>query len=329
MFSSKSVRKDIGESEAKSYLSEEGIVFDSEERSYSADRLSRAHKESVAYTSFLGTVFHKERQEEDLEKAAEEQNADSSLPVNDKDKECLDKEHGAFNEESAVRPSLNERAPGLGTLGYSNGIAQQSIERAEKLLEQSRIEAERIREEARAEGFRQGVMEGRESGYQQISEELRQQWSEELDSFYKDCALALGNIEELKRRRLSRYLDELKDISIAVAEKVIHVSLKSSGEVIRKMILNEAEKLRKTSWLKIYIDKAEYEMLLETDSAIATELSGVSRNIRFVISEKSDIGKLIMETPDEIVDLSIGTQMENLRTGLSQLEPREEQENTD
>ena len=105
-------------------------------------------------------------------------------------------------------------------------------------------------------------------------------------------------------------MDELKDVAIAVAEKVIHVSLRSSGEVIRRMIVKEAERIKKTDWLKIHIDRLDYEML-------------VSDNIKFVIVEKEEPGTLILETQEEIVDAGIDTQMETLRERLGHLDSQE------
>ena len=88
-------------------------------------------------------------------------------------------------------------------------------------------------------------------------------------------------------------------------------------------ILKEAERIKKTAWLKIHIDRLDYEMLVETDGDVANELSQISDNIKFVIVEKEEPGKLIMETPDEIVDASIDTQMENLRERLGRLDAQE------
>lgn len=56
---------------------------------------------------------------------------------------------------------------------------------------------------------------------------------------------AIASAEEAKEKSLNKYLDELKDCAIAVGEKVIHISLKSSGDVIKRMILAETEKLKK------------------------------------------------------------------------------------
>ncbi len=75
--------------------------------------------------------------------------------------------------------------------------------------------------------------------------------------------------------------------------------------------------------MKLHIDRLDYEMLIATDSDIASELAQVSDNIKFVIVEKEEPGTLIMETQEEIVDAGIATQMENLRERLGHLDTQE------
>ncbi len=116
---------------------------------------------------------------------------------------------------------------------------------------------------------------------------------------------------------IDKYLNELKDIAIAVAEKVIHVSLASSGEVIKRMITNEVEKRKKTAWMKIYIDQQDYDMLVQCDGDVATDLARISDNIRFVVVDNEKAGHTIIETPEEITDISVDTQMTNLKEKLS------------
>ena len=102
----------------------------------------------------------------------------------------------------------------------------------------------------------------------------------------------------------------------AHAEKVIHISLKSSGEVIKHMIISATEKLKKTAWVKIYIDKYDYDMMMEADAGVVDELSRLSDNIKFIVMDKEDRGSCIVEMPEEIVDVSVSTQMGNIRDML-------------
>ena len=105
----------------------------------------------------------------------------------------------------------------------------------------------------------------------------------------------------------------MKDCAIAIGEKVIQISLRSSGEVIRQMIISATEKLKKTAWVKIYIDKNDYDMMMEADADIIDELSHLSDNIKFIVMDKEENGNCIIEMPEEIVDVSVSTQMENIR----------------
>ena len=79
-------------------------------------------------------------------------------------------------------------------------------------------------------------------------------------------------INKEKEKCLREYLEELKDIAVAVAEKVIHISLRSSGSVISRMIEAETEKLQKMDWVKIYMEKEDYETMVQADGHLAEKL---------------------------------------------------------
>ena len=140
---------------------------------------------------------------------------------------------------------------------------------------------------------------------------------DELYYLEREIRQAVESVKEAKKRCLNTYLDELKDCAIAVAEKVIHISLKSSGEVIRQMIIAATEKLDKSAWVKIYIDRTDYEMLMQADSDLLSELSHLSDNIKFVVMDQEEEGSCIIERPDEILDLSVNSQIENIKDILA------------
>ena len=120
-------------------------------------------------------------------------------------------------------------------------------------------------------------------------------------------------MDTARKNCLHTYLEELKDCAIAIGEKVIHISLRSSGEVIKQMIISATEKLKKTAWVKIYMDKYDYDMMMEADAGVIDELSHLSDNIKFIVMDKEDRGSCIIEMPEEIVDVSVNTQIENIK----------------
>ena len=219
--------------------------------------------------------------------------------------------------EERTFPEKKEEDP------YQETLLHLALEKAQRIIDTAEKEAERIKKDAEEEGYKKGFHEGYEKGKEEAEERIFSEHAADLESFRQDLNRSLRTVEDAKTERLYRYMDELKDVAIAVAEKVIHVSLRSSGEVIRRMIVKEAERIKKTTWLKIHIDRLDYEMLVETDSDVASELSQVSDNIKFVIVEKEEPGTLILETQEEIVDAGIDTQMETLRERLGHLDSQE------
>lgn len=194
-----------------------------------------------------------------------------------------------------------------------NRILDEARQDAVRILDQARQEAEELRERAAQEGRREGYAEGYEEGRQKAEEEFRDEIEEHLHEFREDMKKALDAVDTARQNCLHTYLEELKDCAIAIGEKVIHISLRSSGEVIKQMIISATEKLKKTAWVKIYMDKYDYDMMMEADAGVIDELSHLSDNIKFIVMDKEDRGSCIIEMPEEIVDVSVNTQIENIK----------------
>lgn len=190
---------------------------------------------------------------------------------------------------------------------------------AEGIVEEAREEAKHLIDDAVGRGYQDGYEKGFAEGTERAREEYRTELEQELTGFKADMETALNSVASAKENCLRAYLDELKDCSIAVAEKVIHISLKSSGEIIKRMIVSATEKLKKTAWVKIYMNKVDYEMIMEADLNVIDELSRLSDNIKFIVMDKENRGNCIIEMPEEIVDISVDTQLENIREILENI----------
>ena len=187
-----------------------------------------------------------------------------------------------------------------------NKEAKEALEEArreaEAILEQARSDAREEFERASREGHEEGFKEGYKEGHEKGETFCREAFQERMES-----------VEAAKEKCVRTYLDELKDCAIAIGEKVIHISLRSSGEVIKQMIVAATEKLKKTAWVKIYIDKCDYDLMMEADADILDQLSHLSDNIKFIVMDKEERGNCIIEMPEEIVDVSVNTQIENIK----------------
>lgn len=197
---------------------------------------------------------------------------------------------------------------------------QKKIQKAETILNTARAEAEKIKEEAFSEGKQEGYEAGYKDGEAKAYADHRQTYEAELDGLRQEIFALIRDMGNKKDKVLEKYMDDLKDIALAVAEKIIHTSLKSSSEIIKRMIISNTEKLKKTSWAKIYIGKEEPGISIQGDSEFIRELSKLSDNVKIVVMEEEP-GTCIIELPSEIIDLSTGTQLENIRGILENARP--------
>ena len=202
------------------------------------------------------------------------------------------------------------------------------LRQAEEALEDARIKAEEMiqdaqegihqaEEDARNRGYEEGYQNGHNQGHQEAYQDMTRKMEEELDGLRNQMRQIIDSVTEEKEKVLERYLDDLKRICLAVSEKIIQTSLRSSGEVIKRMIVAATDKIKKTQWAKIYISKQDSEMLVKGDTQLLKEMAHLTDNLKVVAMENEDPGTCIIELPDEIVDASVNTQMENIKDILN------------
>ena len=56
---------------------------------------------------------------------------------------------------------------------------------------------------------------------------------------------------------------------------------------------------------------------MEVDTEFLEALSGLSDNIKIITMDNGEDGTCIIELPDEIIDASVGTQLENIKDILN------------
>ena len=196
-------------------------------------------------------------------------------------------------------------------------MLRQAEEQAAQILEQAREEAKaeavRIHEEAREtgreEGYREGVERAMEEGRLQQEKEISRM-QEDVDRFLTEAGAALD-------RQLDENINELRDLAIAIAEKVVCISLRSSTEVIGRMVQAALDKRKQREWIHIYISESDAKRMSQVPASLTAAVSGISSRVRIIPMADDDSGTCVIEMPDEIIDASASTQLGNIRGLLS------------
>lgn len=243
------------------------------------------------------------------------------LPVEDppmpqEDQESA-QEEPPTEEETAAGEEPAEHTGAAAVLSYARVQADEIVAQArregEALLERYRTQAEQeaqeTRESARQEGYRQGYADGMKKAQAEgaaAMEDQRREEQQEVRAFLEKAAQAREDL-------LEKAQDELCDLSIAVAEKIIHISLKSSREVIARMIQMATERLKRREWVRIYVGGCDAKELAQITPELTASLAGLSDHIKLIPLADDESGTCIIEMPDQIIDASVSTQIHNLR----------------
>ena len=169
-------------------------------------------------------------------------------------------------------------------------ILNQAREEAEALLNQAREQAqneiEEIRAGARDEGYRDGYAQGIAKAMDDAvrdREETAARMEQDVKAFLEKASLAR---EEL----ILQSRDELVELCLSIAEKVVRVSLKSSAEVIVRMIQTATERMRRQEWVHIYISGCDTRQVAKISPALTSTLGALSQHIK-VVPMEDEIGR--------------------------------------
>ncbi len=236
------------------------------------------------------TVHHEEPDESVQPVQAEEQREKRAEPTR------------SFEQEMSLAQAEADR------------LIQNAKAQAEHIIEQAKQAAEtevsRIYQRASEDGYNQGYAEGHQKGQQEASAAMRKAAQDAVDAVQR----FLSQANQTRDAEIDKLSAEVLDVAVAVAEKVIHVSLKSSEEIIKRMIITATEKLKRRQWVQIYVADCDVKGVAQSDPSLAAALSSLSDHIKIVPMKDAEPGTCIVEMPDEIIDASASTQLENIRS---------------
>lgn len=171
--------------------------------------------------------------------------------------------------------------------------------------------------EQRKKGFDIGHSEGYEKGKKLGFDEGKAVAEEEVnkknEGLVAELCKQIYTVEESKDELLKKYEKDLIKLSIDIAEKIIRTKINQNDEIIKNIVNNAIKDYRNVEWVKIYLSSNDY-ITISTDQSIMQKLSQISeRVILEVLTDASD-GELIIETPENLIDSGVNTQLSNLRS---------------
>lgn len=191
----------------------------------------------------------------------------------------------------------------------------------EDTISKARTDADAMLKNSREQGHKAGYDAGYDEGYTKGKTRIVKEHADLLENgtiaFFKELEGILKNVEDIQFELVQSNIEQMKEVSLSVAEKIVQVSLQSSGEVIRKMITNATDKILSKEWAKIYISKLDASMLLQINVDLMKELAHISPHLQIETIDNATHGTCIIELPDQMIDASVNTQFDKIKDVIS------------
>lgn len=173
-------------------------------------------------------------------------------------------------------------------------------------------ELDSLRAEARKEGYDAGYAEGMAAAAQEGKlqrEALIARQLKEVQAFLERAAREKEKLWDASK-------EEMKDLALAIAEKVIRVSLKNSSDVLLRMVDAATDTHKRCEWARIYVADCDLSGSAYTAPELTAALGHIADRVRVIPMADDESGTCIVELPDVILDASVSTQLETIRDVL-------------
>jgi len=194
---------------------------------------------------------------------------------------------------------------------------EKAREKARQILEDARRQAREIIEAARftakserEHAFREGYREGQEKGYQDALQEKEREIAE---------ARELRQQALKQRDAILRGMEnEILDLSLDIAEKILHIELDRNDQAFCALVSNAMEKICTSGVVTLRVSPSEYELVRQAKDVILAHAKGV-KDLNIVIDRFVEKGSCVIESANGTVDASLQTQLDKIRDSFLHL----------
>lgn len=188
---------------------------------------------------------------------------------------------------------------------YVEAYKRQALAEFETELENQRFNAQKQGYDAGyAAGMTEAMAEAKVERNKLAAEQIKA-----VEDFLQAAARARDRLFDENR-------EEMKNLAMTIAEKVIQVSLKNSSDILLRMVDAATDTHKRCEWAHIYVADCDVKGKAFTAPELTAALNHISDRVRVIPMANDESGTCIVELPDAILDASVSTQLANIREVL-------------
>lgn len=207
-------------------------------------------------------------------------------------------------------------------------------QRAIQLLKDAKVDAEILKQEARAEcdrmleeaqeqiammkdeAVQQGKQEGYEAGYKDGEAKVREEMADVMAEGSAKAAKTLQDARAATRDYVQQAEEDVIKIVMAVVEKILPQHFIDVPQVVLPLVREAIVKVKDQKELKIHVAPADYDLVLMARNEFRGLLTYGDAEIDLISDQSMKPGDCLIETPNGTVDARLATQIELVRQAV-------------
>lgn len=164
--------------------------------------------------------------------------------------------------------------------------------------------------EGKEAGYEDGYTEGKEAGYRDALQKANQ----DSKPLFEKLQILISSIEKARAELLAKEEDNLSDLAVMIAEKVLNQNIDANRAVMGSIISQVVSDNQDQEWIKVNVSEDVYEELEK--SYFAERIRDMSSGVTICPSKDLGDTDCVIEMPGYVTDASVSTQLSKIKAVL-------------
>ncbi len=215
----------------------------------------------------------------------------------------------AKKEVSSTTPDAGDNLQAWALAQAEETIRRASVT-AEEIIRNSQLDSEQIKRKAQLDGFKQGRREGYDKGFHEGMAKA----VEEAEAVRAQANELLARSEELRRAKIEELEQEIIDLAVEIAEKLLTMQLSLDREAVLSVAAESLKLVADRPSVVLYVSPDEIE-LVESKNDELKNLLPARAQLQVIADAAIEPGGCRIDTGQGGVDATLETR----RTALQKL----------
>lgn len=187
---------------------------------------------------------------------------------------------------------------------------------ADKIIADTKLEAEKLLEQVRKEGYDDGHAEGLEQGIEDGKARIEDELADIVRQANDKAQKTIQDAKEQTADYFIRAEDDIVKVVMMAIEKILPQHFIDVPQVVLPVVREAISHVRDQKEVKVHVEPDSYDLILLARGEFQSMLTDGTAIVEIVSDEALKPGDCVIETPNGSVDARLSTQLSLMKSAI-------------